>query len=103
MPERTRIVPIPFTVQEYQQLTALCQKSGLSVSEVVRSVLSGVELRERPPDDLRKLYTEINHIGNNINQIARKISSNLGTRADVREALHLLHLIYERMEEIADR
>lgn len=103
MPERTRIVPIRFTVQEYQRLTALCQKSGLSVSEVVRSVLSGVELRERPPDDLRKLYTEINRIGNNINQIARKINAGLGTRSDVWEVRCLLRKVYEKLEVIADQ
>ncbi len=49
------------------------------------------------------LYTEINRIGNNINQIARKLNAGLGTGADVREVKYLLRLVYERMEEVADK
>ncbi|MCC8181955.1 MAG: MobC family plasmid mobilization relaxosome protein, partial [Clostridiales bacterium] len=71
MPKRTHIVPVRLTDTEYRRLETLSRKSGLSASEVVRSSLAGIQLRERPPNDLGALYTEINRIGNNINQIAR--------------------------------
>ena len=51
----------------------------------------------------RRLYTEINHIGNNINQIARKMNAGLGTKSDVQEVLFLLRKVYEKMEVIADQ
>lgn len=103
IPDRTIITPIRLTAPEYQRLAEQCRKSGLSVSQVVRSALAGLELRERPPDDLGRLYTEINRIGNNINQIARKLNAGLGTRSDVQKALFLLRQVYRQLERVADR
>ena len=67
------------------------------------SALEGVHLKERPHSDIGRLYTEINHIGNNINQIARKMNAGLGTKSDVQEVLFLLRKVYEKMEVIADQ
>lgn len=94
---------VRLTREEREHLNQLSQRSGLTLSNTIRACISQTELRERAPAELGQLYTEINRIGTNINQIARKINANLGTRADIREALHLLHLVYERLEEIADK
>lgn len=102
MADRIHFVNTRLTDGEYRQVKALCDKTGLSASEVIRSALAGVELRERPPADLATLYTEINRIGNNINQIARKMNSGLGTKADVQDVLYLLRKVYEKMEAVAD-
>ena len=100
---RVHIVPVRLDKGQYERLTRLCIKTGLSASEVIRSALDGVHLRERPSADLGALYTEINRIGNNINQIARKMNAGLGTKSDVQEALFLLRKVYEKMEVIADQ
>ena len=62
-----------------------------------------MHLKERPHSDIGRLYTEINHIGNNINQIARKMNAGLGTKSDVQEVRFLLRKVYEKMEVIADQ
>jgi hypothetical protein len=75
MLELVRVVPVRLSERQYERLKRICDKTGLSASEIIRSSLDGVHLRERPPADLGALYTEINRIGNNINQIARKANS----------------------------
>ena len=103
MLELVRVVPVRLSEGQYERLKRICDRTGLTASEVVRSALEGVHLKERPHSDIGKLYTEINHIGNNINQIARKINAGLGTKSDVQEVLFLLRKVYEKMEVIADQ
>jgi hypothetical protein len=103
MLELVRVVPVRLSERQYERLKRICDKTGLSASEIIRSSLDGVHLRERPPADLGALYTEINRIGNNINQIARKMNAGLGRKSDVQEAMFLLRKVYEKMEVIADQ
>lgn len=103
MLELVRVVPVRLSEAQYKRIKGICDKTGLTASEVVRSALKGVHLKERPHSDIGKLYTEINHIGNNINQIARKMNAGLGTESDVQEARFLLRKVYEKMEVIADQ
>ena len=91
------------TKAERAHLDRLSRESGLTLSRTIRACISGTELRPRPPEELGQLYTEVNRIGNNINQIARKINAGLGTRADVAEALFLLRQVYRQLERVADR
>lgn len=100
---KVHIVPVRLDAGQYDRLTKLCGKTGLSASEVLRAALDGVPLRERPSADMGKLYTEINRIGNNINQIARKMNAGFGTRADAREVLFLMRAVYEKVEAIAEQ
>ena len=102
MLELVRVVPVRLNEEQYERLKRICDRTGLTASEVVRSALEGVHLKERPYSDIGRLYTEINHIGNNINQIARKMNAGLGTKSDVQEVRFLLRKVYEKMEVIAD-
>ena len=103
MLELVRVVPVRLSEEQYERLKRVCDKTGLTTSDIIRSALDGVHLKERPHSDIGKLYTEINHIGNNINQIARKMNAGLGTKSDVQEVLFLLRKVYEKMEVIADQ
>ena len=44
--------------------------TGLSVSVLIRKLITGVQLRPRPPGEYTKLLRELSAIGNNVNQIA---------------------------------
>lgn len=103
MLELVRVVPVRLSEEQYERLKRVCDKTGLTASDIIRSALDGVHLKERPHSDIGKLYTEINHIGNNINQIARKMNAGLGIKSDVQEAMFLLRKVYEKMEVIADQ
>ena len=56
-----------------------------------------------PPQELHDLYVEINHIGNNINQIARKANAGFATKEDVRELKFLMRTIEAKMAELVKR
>ena len=103
MLELVRVVPVRLSEEQYERLKRVCDKTGLTASDIIRSALDGVHLKERPHSDIGKLYTEITHIGNNINQIARKMNAGLSIKSDVQEAMFLLRKVYEKMEVIADQ
>ena len=46
---------------------------------------------------------EINHIGNNINQIARKANAGFATKDDMRELLFLMKAIEQKMAKVAEQ
>ena len=56
--------------KEYDHLNQVCATSGLSTSAVLRQILSGTQLRPRPPDQYATLLRELSAIGNHIDQIA---------------------------------
>ena len=70
MRERKHFIGVWLDDKEYNHLNKLCATSGLSTSAVLRQILSGTQLRPRPPDQYAALLRELSAIGNNINQIA---------------------------------
>ena len=64
--------------------------------------ICGVTIRQRPPKELHDLYTEINRIGTNINQIARKANAGFATKDDMRELKFLMRAVEQRMAKVAD-
>ena len=87
---------------ERKKLDALCRVSGLSISAVVRKLIYGAEIKANHAKDYKALYTEINHIGNNINQIARSVNAGIATPEVAEQSLFLLKQVYALMERIAD-
>lgn len=75
MPGRTHMISVRLTGAERRKLSQICAVSGLPVSAAIREMIGGVTIRQRPPQELHDLYVEINHIGNNINQIARTVNA----------------------------
>lgn len=56
----------------------LCKKTGLTTSKLFRQLLHGVSVQERPSADYRDLCWRMDRIGNNINQIARRVNTARG-------------------------
>ena len=61
---------VRLTAEEYTQLKALSEKTGMSMESVIRQLIMGVRLRPRPTDEYAAILRELSAIGNNINQIA---------------------------------
>ena len=55
---------------EYQHLKKQTELAGMGIDPFIRSLVSGAQLRPRPPDQYVALLRELSAIGNNINQIA---------------------------------
>ena len=60
-----------------------------------------MELKARPSQELRQLRTEIHHIGNNVNQLARKFNAGFGNKSDAQQVRYLMEQIYDLLYEIA--
>ena len=103
MPEKTHMVSVRLTDAERRKLSQICAVSGLPVSTVLRQLISGVTIRQRPPKELHDLYAEINRIGTNINQIARKTNAGFATKDYMRELLFLMKAIEQKMAKVAEQ
>ena len=103
MPGRTHMISIRLTDAERRKLSQICAVSGLPVSAVLRQLISGVTILQRPPKELHDLYAEINRIGTNINQIARKANAGFATKDDMRELLFLMKAIEQKMAKVAEQ
>ena len=103
MPEKTHMISVRLTDAERRKLSQICAVSDLPVSAVLRQLISGVTIRQRPPKELHDLYAEINRIGTNINQIARKTNAGFATKDDMRELLFLMKTIEQKMAKVAEQ
>ena len=77
------------------------RKADIVVEEIVR-LIAGTPIRARPSQEIKDLRTEIHHIGNNINQIARSVNAGIATAEDARRGLFLLDKVYELMYQVAN-
>ena len=70
MRTRTRHVSVWMNEAEYRHLKEQAELAGIGLDPFIRSLVAGVQLRPRPPDEYTRLLRELSAIGNNINQIA---------------------------------
>ena len=92
---------IELTPEQYQMLTEKAKQCGLTRRALILRLLEGKEVRARPSEEIRELRTEIHHIGNNINQIARRVNAGIAGAREAKRALFLLEQVYELMYQIA--
>ncbi len=98
MRTRNRAVQVYLNEKEYEKLEQLSRFSGNSHSAVIRKLITGKEIRQRPDLNFRALAMEISAIGNNLNQIARRANQMQVTTADLKEAKLLMREINDRMK-----
>ena len=61
--------------KDKHKLDRLAEKSGLTKTAVLTNLIKGCEIKPLPSEELLNIYKELNHIGTNINQIARIANS----------------------------
>ena len=94
---------IELTPAQYQLLTDKARQCGLTKRAFILRLLEGREIRTRPAQEIKDLRTEIHHIGNNINQIARSVNAGIARAEDAKRGLYLLDQVYELMYQIAKK
>lgn len=72
MRKRSIRVGVRFNQSEHDRFIKLVEDSGLSQEEYLRQLVRGVVPRESPPPDYYKMMRQLYHIGNLLNQIAKK-------------------------------
>ena len=87
--QRGKTVTVRLSKDERDALDALASRSGLAAGAFMRAAAfgdAGPRAQRRPPVDhraLRQLLGECGRVGNNLNQIAKRL--NEGGRADIPE------------------
>ncbi len=82
---------------EYEKLERLSQFSNINHSTVIRKLIMGKEIRERPNMDFLSLATEVNWLGTNLNQIAHRANLMQLTSDDLTEAKEILKTVESRI------
>ena len=102
MSNKDYFLSVRLSPKDRARLRDICQATGLSPSAAVRRLIAGAKLQPNKAKDMKPLYTEINRIGNNINQIARSVNAGIATQEDARQGLFLLQKVYDLMERMAE-
>ncbi len=77
---KSKIVPIRFTPEQYEQLSEKANRAGLAIGAAAREILlgeAGPRAVKRPPVEkaqLARLLGAIGKLGSNVNQIARALN-----------------------------
>lgn len=91
MRKRSRHVGVWMNEAEYLHLKKQAEIAGMKVDPFIRLLVSGVQLRPRPPDTLPALLRELSAIGNNANQIAYWANARKSiSEAEIKEAAALI-------------
>ena len=86
---------------QYQLLSKDAKRCGLTKRQYLIRLIENRPVKVRPGKDIEQLRTEIHHIGNNINQLARKFNAGFGTKEDAKTVEYLMRQIYELMYQVA--
>ena len=100
MRKREHFIGLWLDDAEYRRLLKQCGQSGLSTSALIRHVITGIEIRPRPPDTYAALLRELSAIGNNVNQIAYWANARRDiTDAEIRNAAALVRDAWRLVKE----
>ena len=102
LPKEKHHLHIELMAEQYQQLCQQAKLCGLSKRAYIVRLIDGTPIRARPSQEIKALRTEIHHIGNNINQIARSVNAGIATASDAGRGLFLLDKVYELMYQVAN-
>lgn len=91
------------TPEQYDLLHSNAKACGLSKRAYLIRLIEGKPIKARNDPEIRALRTEIHHIGNNINQIARAANAGIANREDIQYSSQLLGKVYDLMYEMGKR
>ena len=89
------------TPQQYELLCQQSKQCGLSKRVFLVRLIEGKPVKARPSQEIKALRTEIHHIGNNINQIAR-VANTCGyvRQSDLDEIKEMQSRIWQKVKWI---
>ncbi len=95
--QRSETVRARVTVAEKVFVEDQAERAGLDVTTYIRRRVLGFEVTGHGRRTDPKVITELNSIGNNLNQIARNINSGRQLRTDADMALSKLMAVLEKV------
>ncbi len=94
MPKPYKTLTLRLNTDQYVHLQKQSEATGLKMEPLIRQLLTGVNLRPRPPDTYAALLRELSAIGNNINQLAHQANARgKATQDEIAEAARLVRQV----------
>jgi len=94
MPKPYKTLTLRLNASQYTHLQRQSEATGLKMEPLIRQLITGVNLRPRPPDTYAALLRELSAIGNNINQLAHQANTRgEATREEITEAARLVRQV----------
>lgn len=94
MPKPYKTLTLRLNERQYAHLQQQAEATGLKMEPLIRQLITGVNLRPRPPDTYAALLRELSAIGNNINQLAHQANARgEATRDEIYEAARLVRQV----------
>ena len=97
---RNITLTVRLTEKEKRKITEQAQKANMSLTDFIVSATNNVLIVA--PEDLKPAVSEMKKMGNNINQIARKINSGVVRSYNFHEMIKKQDEIIVLLQEIAD-
>ncbi len=89
-----KTITLRLNTDQYAHLKGQAEATGLKMEPLIRQLITGVNLRPRPPDTYAALLRELSAIGNNINQLAHQANARgEATREEIAEAARLVRQV----------
>lgn len=94
-------IHIRLLAEEKQELIKKARESGISMSAYIRGLVKNQKTLTKDEFlELKRLNNEVNHIGNNINQIATHTNSGFYSENEKRKLFALMNRLIHITEEI---
>jgi hypothetical protein len=98
--KRNITLTVRLTEKEKRKITEQAEKADMNLTDFIVAATNNVLIFV--PEDLKPAVAEMNRMGNNINQIARKINSGAVRSYNFDEVLEKQNEIIVLLQEIAD-
>lgn len=99
MREIVKRLSVRMNEKEYAHLKKLTEASGLKMEPLIRKLIMGQEIHQRPPAEMPELLRQMSAIGNNINQIAKVANSSKFVRQeDIKEIQKMQSDLYRTIK-----
>jgi len=103
---KDKVINIRISEEQYKQLCFKAQAVSKSNSEYIREAISTSEVKQDSSKIKSELIASLNHIGNNINQIAHSLNiakkSDKLSGIDYKDLINHLTIIERYMKDISE-
>ena len=97
---RDVILKVRLTQEESNRLKERSERTGISMSGIVRAALKKQKIVELPPADFTETVVQLRRIGNNLNQLARAANSGDVQIPEIKSALSELVALDKKLSRI---
>lgn len=95
MKDKQKQISCRVSDEVWEKLQKLKKDSGLTMTAIISKLIMGYDIKPLNTDELLRIYRELNHIGNNINQIAHIANCEKHLSSDkINEAAELMNEVW---------